>query len=327
MALPGNGTIPAVYAERIRLAKDSGDAGHGACSQTDIKPRDILTDAAFSNALAVDMALGCRTNTMLHLPAIAHEAGVDFDLETLNEISAKTPNLCQLAPGRPAPHRGPLRRGRRPRRHEAARSQAGLIDGSALTVDRRDRRRERRGRARPRPRRHPPPRRPLHADRRHRRAQRQPRARRRGRQARAPSPPEMLRAHRPGPRLRLRGGGHRRRSRRQDPDGRRRRHPLRGPQGRRPACARCSRPPPPSPGMGLDEDVALITDGRFSGATRGAAIGHVSPEAARRRPHRPRPRRRHHHDRHPRPHADARGHRRGARAARAPPGSRAAATA
>lgn len=97
MGLPGNGTIPAVEARRIRLAKYAG-MGIRKLIDQDIKPRDIMTAEAFNNALAVDMALGCSTNSMLHLPAIAHEAGVDLDLELANAISAKTPNLCKLSP-------------------------------------------------------------------------------------------------------------------------------------------------------------------------------------------------------------------------------------
>ncbi len=97
MALPGNGTIPAVYSERLRLAKHTG-MKIVELLKKDIKPRDIMTKEAFYNALTVDMALGCSTNSMLHLPAIAHEAGVDLNLTIANELSAKTPNLCHLAP-------------------------------------------------------------------------------------------------------------------------------------------------------------------------------------------------------------------------------------
>lgn len=97
MALPGNGTIPAVYSERIRLAKQAG-MQIMELLEKDIKPRDILTPDAIYNALCVDMALGCSTNSMLHLPAIAYEAGAAFTLDYANEISAKTPNLCHLAP-------------------------------------------------------------------------------------------------------------------------------------------------------------------------------------------------------------------------------------
>lgn len=97
MGLPGNGTIPAVYSARIRLAKMAGYAIMDMIEKN-IRPRNIMTEAAFRNALTVDMALGCSTNTMLHLPAIAHECGIELKVENANEISAKTPNLCHLAP-------------------------------------------------------------------------------------------------------------------------------------------------------------------------------------------------------------------------------------
>ena len=97
MGLRGNGTIPAVYSSRIELAKHAGMAVMEMIKR-DIKPRDIMTEKAFQNALTVDMALGCSTNSMLHLPAIAHECNVDINLDIANDISAKTPNLCHLAP-------------------------------------------------------------------------------------------------------------------------------------------------------------------------------------------------------------------------------------
>lgn len=97
MALPGNGTIPAVYSERIRLAKETG-MKIMELLEKNVVPRDIMTADAFYNALRVDMALGCSTNSMLHLPAIAHEAGVDVNLDMANDISKITPNLCHLAP-------------------------------------------------------------------------------------------------------------------------------------------------------------------------------------------------------------------------------------
>ncbi|MDY0362838.1 MAG: dihydroxy-acid dehydratase [Desulforegulaceae bacterium] len=98
MALPGNGTIPAVMAARIRLAKMTGQKIMELLDK-DIRPSQIMTEKAFQNALAVDMALGCSTNTVLHLPAIAHEAGVQIDLSMINEISAKTPHICSMSPG------------------------------------------------------------------------------------------------------------------------------------------------------------------------------------------------------------------------------------
>ena len=100
MGLPGNGTIPAVYAERIRLAKQAGMKIMDLVEK-DIKPSDILVPKAFENALAVDMALGCSTNSVLHLPAIAHEVGLKLDLDMINKISSQVPNLCKLAPSGP----------------------------------------------------------------------------------------------------------------------------------------------------------------------------------------------------------------------------------
>ena len=97
MALPGNGTIPAVYSQRTHLAKQTGMRVLKLL-KNDLRPRDIMTAQAFHNALTVDMALGCSTNTVLHLPAIAAEAGVEFDLHTVNKISSRTPNMCRLAP-------------------------------------------------------------------------------------------------------------------------------------------------------------------------------------------------------------------------------------
>ena len=100
MGLQGNGTIPAVYSERIRLAKHAGMEVMELL-KNNVRPSDIMTKKAFLNCLTVDMALGCSTNTMLHLPAIAHEAGVELNMDIANEISAKTPNLCHLAPAGP----------------------------------------------------------------------------------------------------------------------------------------------------------------------------------------------------------------------------------
>ena len=100
MGLRGNGTIPAVYSARLRLAKQAGMQVM-ELYRKNIRPRDIMTEDAFNNAEIVDMALGCSTNTMLHLPAIAHECGIDIDLAHVNEFNARTPNLCHLAPAGP----------------------------------------------------------------------------------------------------------------------------------------------------------------------------------------------------------------------------------
>lgn len=97
MALPGNGTIPAVYSARLRLAKETGRRILELIKE-DVKPRDLMVREAFKNALTIDMALGCSTNSMLHLPAIAHECEIEIDLDLANEISKKTPNLCRLSP-------------------------------------------------------------------------------------------------------------------------------------------------------------------------------------------------------------------------------------
>ncbi|MBO5577035.1 MAG: dihydroxy-acid dehydratase [Ruminococcus sp.] len=97
MGLRGNGTIPAVYSDRLKLAKHAGMQVM-ELYRKNIRPRDIMTEEAFKNAIAADMALGCSTNSMLHLPAIAHECGIELDLELVNEISERTPNLCHLAP-------------------------------------------------------------------------------------------------------------------------------------------------------------------------------------------------------------------------------------
>ena len=111
MGLRGNGTIPAVYSERIKLAKHAGMQVMELLKKN-IRPRDIMTEKAFLNALTVDMALGCSTNSMLHLPAIAHEAGVELNMEIANEMSAKDPEPLPSGSGRPHLHRG-SERGRR----------------------------------------------------------------------------------------------------------------------------------------------------------------------------------------------------------------------
>lgn len=276
LGLPGNGTIPAVYAERIRLAKAAGAAVMVAF-QKDIKPRDLLNERQFRNALALDMALGCSTNSMLHLPAIAHEALFDLNLDLANEIAAKTPNLCHLAPSGPH-HVNQL--------YEAGGVFAvvkqllkkGLIDGNAPTVT---------GRtigelaaAAP------------EADGVVIRSIDNPYsavggiAVLRGNLApdravvkRAAVAPEMLK-HRGPARVfdsedaanaavlggKIKAG---------DVVVIRYEGPRGGPGMREMLEATSA-----LAGMGRDADTALITDGRFSGATRGAAIGHISPEAA-----------------------------------------------
>ena len=167
MALPGNGTIPAVYAARTQLAKHAGMRIMDLV-RDGVRPRDILTPAAFRNALATDMALGCSSNSVLHLLAIANEADVPMSLETFNEMSAKVPNFCQPCPGRPHAYRGPVRRGRRARCHGAA-GRAGPAGYQPAHGDGQNRGREHCRRAEPRYKRHPSRGRPVQQDGRHRR--------------------------------------------------------------------------------------------------------------------------------------------------------------
>ncbi len=276
MALPGNGTIPAAYSARLRLAKHAG-MKIMELVEKGIRPRDIMTEAAFHNAETVDMALGCSTNTMLHLPAIAHEAGVAISLDAANAISAKTPNLCHLAPaGDTFMEDLDLAGGVAAVMKEL--SKKGLLDLSvmtvtgkplAATVNAAENRNEEIIRPAERPysenggiavlkgnlakdgcvvkqsavapamMRHEGPARVFDSE----------------EEAIAAIYAKKIR---PGDVVVIRYEG-----------------PKGGPGMREmlnPTSAIC--------GMGLDESVALITDGRFSGATRGASIGHVSPEAA-----------------------------------------------
>ena len=276
MALPGNGTIPAPLSARRRLAKHAGMQIMELIKR-DIKPRDIMTPAAFHNAETVDMALGCSTNTMLHLPAIAHEAGVTIDLDEANAISAKTPNLCHLAPAGDT-FMEDLERAGVVYAVMKELTKKDLLDTSLITctgktvaenlasVQNRD----------------PEIIRPLENP----YSQSGGIAVLKGNLAQdgcvvkqSAVAPEMM-VHRgparvynseeeaiadiyaqkinPGDVVVIRYEG-----------------PKGGPGMREmlnPTSAIC--------GMGLGESVALITDGRFSGATRGASIGHVSPEAA-----------------------------------------------
>lgn len=276
MALPGNGTIPAVYAARDRLAKEAGYRVMELLKE-DVRPRDIMTKQAFVNALTVDMALGCSTNTMLHLPAIAHEAGVDIDIFMANDISAKTPNLCHLAPAG-SDHVEDLNAAGGIMAVMAELGKAGLLDGSLPTVS----------------------------------------GRTIGEQyAKAVNyDPAVIRSiddpySATGGIAVLRGnlaenGAVVKRSA-VDPSMFVHKGPARvfeseesvieaildgkieagdvvviryeGPKGG-PGMREMLSPTSAIAGMGLDKEVALITDGRFSGATRGASIGHVSPEAA-----------------------------------------------
>ena len=276
MGLPGNGTIPAVSGARLRLAKQAGMRAVEMVREG-LTPDRILTPAAFRNALALDMALGCSTNSALHLPAIAHEAGVPFDLTMINELSARVPNLCHLAPAG-AHHVQDL--------HEAGGVMAVLreispldvLDGEAMTCTGKTLAACYAGAQNH----NPQVIRPLsepYSPTGGLMVLRGNLAPRGAIVKRSAVAPEMLvhegparvfdsedaaiaaiyaGAIRPGDVVVIRYEG-----------------PKGGPGMREmlsPTSAIC--------GMGLDKEVALITDGRFSGATRGAAIGHVSPEAA-----------------------------------------------
>ena len=276
MGLPGNGTIPAVSGARLRLAKQAGMRAVEMVREG-LTPDRILTPAAFRNALALDMALGCSTNSALHLPAIAHEAGVPFDLTMINDLSARVPNLCHLAPAG-AHHVQDL--------HEAGGVMAvlreisplGVLNGEAMTCTGKTLAACYAGAQNH----NPQVIRPLsepYSPTGGLMVLRGNLAPRGAIVKRSAVAPEMLvhegparvfdsedaaiaaiyaGAIRPGDVVVIRYEG-----------------PKGGPGMREmlsPTSAIC--------GMGLDKEVALITDGRFSGATRGAAIGHVSPEAA-----------------------------------------------
>ena len=276
MALPGNGTVPAPYSARIRLAKLAG-MQIMELVRRDIRPRDIMTRSAFRNAETVDMALGCSTNTMLHLPAIAHEAGVTIDLDESNAISARTPNLCHLAPAGDTFMEDLDRAGGvMAVMHELAKKDlldTGLMTVTGKTVAENIAHAENRDTEIIRP--IDDPYSPNGGI-----------AVLKGNLApdgcvvkRSAVAPEMMvhegparvfdsedaaikaiygRQIRPGDVVVIR---------------------YEGPRGG-PGMREMLNPTSAIVGMGLGGSVALITDGRFSGATRGAAIGHVSPEAA-----------------------------------------------
>lgn len=276
LALPGNGTIPAVMAARIRLAKMAGMKVMELW-QKNIRPRDIATLAAFKNAMAVDMALGCSTNTVLHLPAIAHEAKIKLDLDLFNKVSAHTPHLCFLSPAGPHHVQDLDAAGGVPAVMTEL-SKLGVIDKRVLTATGKNLGQNLKGvqvkdygviR-------------PIH-DPYHKeggiailRGNLAPGGAVVKQSAVAPemmvnegraivfeSEEETMEAIlkgqvRPGHIVVVR---------------------YEGPRGG-PGMREMLSPTSAIVGMGLDKDVALITDGRFSGGSRGAAIGHVSPEAA-----------------------------------------------
>lgn len=276
IALPGNGTVPCVYAERIRLAKYSG-MQIMEMVRRDIKIRDILTAKAFRNALTVDMALGCSTNTMLHLPAIAHEAGVKINLDMANDISAHTPNLCHLAPAGHT-YMEDLNEAGGVKAVMKELTKADLLEIDLMTVTGKTIRENIKN--------------AVNKNSEIIRTLDNPYSKTGGIAVlkgnlaldgcvvkRGAVAPEMLRHTGPAKvydseeeAIAAIDGGQIQKGdivviRYEGPKG--------GP-GMREMLAPTSR----LAGMGLDKDVALITDGRFSGATRGASIGHVSPEAA-----------------------------------------------
>ena len=276
MGLGGNGTIPAVYSARIRLAKHAG-MKIMELVEKDIRPRDIMTEAAFHNAEAIDMALGCSTNTMLHLPAIAHECGIELSFDLSNEISDRTPNLCHLAPAG-STYMEDLDKAGGVYAVMAELAKAGLIDTSLITCTGKTIAENLEG----------------VVNRNHDiiRPIENPYSKSGGiavlKGNLAPDgcvvkqsavAPEMMEHEGParvfnseeeaieaiyagkivaGDVVVIR---------------------YEGPKGG-PGMREMLNPTSAIAGMGLDKDVALITDGRFSGATRGASIGHVSPEAA-----------------------------------------------
>ena len=276
LALPGNGTIPAVAAARYRLAKQAGMQIVDLV-QRQLLPRQIATAAAFQNAMAVDMALGCSTNTVLHIPAIAHEAELDLPLDLFNRISERTPHICSLSPAGPH-HLEDLDRAGGVPAVMAQLLAAGLLDGTPLTVTGRTVA-DNLAKARVldpaviRDLQHP-----YHAQGGiailHgnlapegavvKQSAVDPTMLRREGRARvfdseeAASAAIMGNTIKPGEVIVIR---------------------YEGPKGG-PGMREMLSPTAAIAGMGLDKDVALLTDGRFSGGTRGAAIGHISPEAA-----------------------------------------------
>ncbi len=276
MGLAGNGTIPAVYSSRLRLAKHAGTKIMELVER-DIRPRDIMTEAAFHNAETIDMALGCSTNTMLHLPAIAHECGIELSFDMANQISDATPNLCHLAPAGDT-YMEDLDRAGGVYAVMAELAKANLIDTGLLTCTGKAVAENLAGVVN----RNPEVIRPIE----------NPYTKTGGiavlKGNLAPDgcvvkqsavAPEMMRHQGParvfqseeeaieaiyagkivaGDVIVIR---------------------YEGPKGG-PGMREMLNPTSAIAGMGLDKDVALITDGRFSGATRGASIGHVSPEAA-----------------------------------------------
>ena len=276
MGLPGNGTIPAVYSERIKLAKHAGMAVMELLKR-DIRPRDIMTKAAFMNALTMDMALGCSTNSMLHLPAIAHEAGVDIDLDIANALSEKTPNLCHIAPAGPT-YMEDLNEAGGVSAVMSELNKIGLLDTSCMTVTGKTIAENIQGVVNKNPEVIRPVENPY--------SKTGGIAVLKGNLApdsavvkRSAVVPEMM-VHEGPARVfdceedaiaAIKGG--------KIVEGDVVVIRYEGPKGG-PGMREMLNPTSAIAGMGLGSSVALITDGRFSGASRGASIGHVSPEAA-----------------------------------------------
>ena len=276
MGLRGNGTIPAVMSARLRLAKHAG-MKIMELVEKDIRPRDIMTEAAFHNAETVDMALGCSTNTMLHLPAIAHECGIDLSFDMSNEISAKTPNLCHLAPSGNT-YMEDLERAGGVYAVMAELNKAGLLETDVMTCTGKTVGENLSGVLNLNPEVIRPIENPY--------SKTGGIAVLKGNIApdgcvvkQAAVAPEML-VHEGPARVfnsedeaieAIYGG--------KIVSGDVVVIRYEGPKGG-PGMREMLNPTSAIAGMGLDKEVALITDGRFSGATRGASIGHVSPEAA-----------------------------------------------
>jgi len=275
-ALPGNGTIPAVYSARDRLAKEAGRQIM-TLVERNIKPRDILTEKAFDNAVAVDMALGGSTNTALHLPALAHAAGLSLTLDRFDEISARTPHLCSMSPGGPH-HIQDLYAAGGVQAVMARLVQGGLIDGNSLTVTGKTVAENLEGVVvkddaviRPLDR-------PYHAQ--------GGLAVLKGNLAQEGSvvkqsavDPSMLKHSGPARVFDSEEAASKTILEKGIKDGDVVVIRYEGPKGG-PGMREMLTPTSSLAGMGMDKTVALITDGRFSGASRGASIGHVSPEAA-----------------------------------------------
>ncbi len=276
MALRGNGTIPAVWSARLRLAKHTGMQIMELVKQ-DLKPRDILTPAVFHNAETVDMALGCSTNTMLHLPAIAHECGIELDLDMSNEISSHTPNLCHLAPAGDT-FMEDLESAGGVYAVMKELTKKGLLDTSVLTCTGKTLAENLENVVNRNPELIRPIENPYSPD---------------GGIAvlKGNLAPEgcVVKRSAVAPEMMVHSGPARVFDSEEDAIASIYAGKIvagdvvviryEGPKGG-PGMREMLNPTSAIAGMGLDKDVALITDGRFSGATRGASIGHVAPEAA-----------------------------------------------